>query len=178
MTLDQNTSGHRAGQFLPFLLQIDDATPGTNYDLQLTYDCLASGKPAIDFVAGIELDHAALLHASPGPGGVSPHSVLSQLDDVSLDIDIQHGWFLAWGAAFSRVEGPLPQTECKGTKTVNLSLLAQESTMILIWAGHLASSADWGEGNGAASATPFSVAVEINGWSSHSLTVLPGSVSP
>lgn len=175
--LDQETSGYRAGEFVPFLLRIDDAKPGTTYDLQITYECFASGKPAIDFIAGIELDHAALLQTSLGPGSVTPDSVLSQLDDSSLNFDDQHGWFWAWGAAFSRAAGPLPQTECESTKTLSISILAQDETVILVWAGHLASPADWGEGNDAASAAPFSIVVEIDGWSLHSLTMVPGSVA-
>ena len=179
MTLDQKTSGYQAGEFLPLLLRIDGAKPGTTYDLQLTYECLASGKPAIDFLSGMGLDQTALLRAPPGPGSVTPDSVLSHLDDPSLDFDNQQQvWFLAWGAAFSRAEGPTPQTECTGTKTVSTSLLAQDDTVILLWSAHLASSDDWGEGNHAASAAPFSVVVEINGWFLQSLTMLPGSVAP
>lgn len=178
MNLDQKTSGYRAGDFVPFLLRIDDAKPGTTYDLQLTYECSASGKPAIDFLSGVALDQTAPLLTSPGPGSVAPDSALGQLDDSSINFDTQQqAWFLAWGAGFSRAEGPSPQTECTGAKTISTSLVAQDETVILIWAGHLASAADWGQGSDAASATPFSITAEINGWSQQSLTMLPGAVA-
>ena len=177
--LDQETSSYREGDFVPFLLRIDDAERGTTYDIELTYDCLVAGHHAFDFIAGLTPDEKDPLLTAPGPGRTTPDSSLIVPDDASIAFDDSTGaTVLAYGATFSAASGPEPETECSDAKTLSLSVVAQDNTIMLIWTGHLASSEDWGEGSGASDATPFRIAVQINGEVQQIVTLLPGSVGP
>jgi hypothetical protein len=163
---------------VPVLLRIENVIPGDTYDVRITYDCVSGGSQAFDFLAGIASDDTKPLMTAPGPERVTPDSALLVPDDASIDIDYGPGSvFRAWGATFSAVGGPIPQTPCTDRKAIDLSIIAQTDTVILAWAGHLASSADWGAANGAGDSTPFSVSVEIDGAIELELTLLPGSVS-
>ena len=174
----RETSSYREGDLVPFLLRIDEAEPGTTYDLALTYRCLAADRHAFDFVAGLTPGENAPLLTAPGPGRTTPDSALIVPDDPSIDFDDSAGaTFLAWGATFSAASRPEPQTECSDTKTINISVVAQDSTVMLVWTGHLASSEDWGTGNGASSASPFSMEVLIDNEVKQIVTLLPGSVA-
>lgn len=177
--LDQGTSDYREGDLVPILLRIEETTPGDTYDLQIKYDCASGERHAFDFLAGIAIDDTDPLLAAPGPGRITPDSALIVPDDASLEIDDSTGGtFLAWGATFSAASEPQPQTACSDEKSIAVSLIAQADTVMLIWAGHLASSADWGPDAGAASAGPFRVEVLIDGVAKQSVTLLPGSVEP
>jgi hypothetical protein len=176
--LDSSTSDYGEGDLVPFLLRIEDTTPGTTYVVTITYDCLSSGFHAFDYTAGLDDDNTEPLLASPGPGNAVPDSSLVAPDDPTLAFDGPQGSSMkVWGALFSAVGGPTPSTECTGTKSVSLSLSAQDTTLSLVWAGHLASPVDWGTGDGAASATPFGVEVDVNGEVEESVSMLPGAVA-
>jgi hypothetical protein len=176
--LDSSTSDYSEGDLVPFLLKIEDATSGTTYVVTITYDCLSLGFHAFDYLAGLDDDSAEPLLTSPGPGNSLPDSSLLVPDDPSIDFDGRQGASLnAWGAVFSAASGPTPATECTGTKSVSLSLSAQDTTLSLAWAGHLASPADWGQADGAASATPFGMAVDVNGEVEESFSMLSSAVA-
>ena len=177
--LDQGTSNYREGDLVPILLRIEEATPGDTYDLQIKYDCASGERHAFDFLSGIATDDKDPLMTAPGPERISPDSALMVPDDASLEVDdATGGTFLAWGATFSAASEPQPETACSDEKSIAVSLIAQADTVMLIWAGHLASSADWGPDGGAASAGPFRVEVVIDDVAKESVTLLPGSVEP
>lgn len=174
---NSSTSNYSEGDFVPFLLQIDDVVAGTTYDVAITYDCLSSESHAFDFLGGITNSETQPLLTAPGPGSTVPDSALAAPDDPSLLFDDNHGTsFRAWGAVFSAASSPTPLSDCTGAKTVNLSLLAQATTLRLVWTGHLASSADWGAGAGAASAAPFELEIDVRGEVQHSFTMVAGSI--
>lgn len=176
--LDQETSSYGEGDFVPFLLKIDDVEPGTTYDLELTYRCLVADRHAFDFVAGLAPGDDDPLLTAPGPGRATPDSTLIVPDDASIDVDDSAGdTILAWGATFSAASRPEPQTQCSDTKTINVSIVAQDSTVMLVWTGHLASSEDWGAGNGSSSAPLIEMEVVIDGEVEQAVTLLPGSVA-
>ena len=87
-------------------------------------------------------------------------------DDPSISFDdaIRHR-FLLWGATFQQSpQGPLPPAPCVDVKEFHLNVVAHEADVYLIWAGHLASAVDWGEGRGASSQdAPLFMEVSVNG---------------
>ena len=176
--LDQETSSYTEGDFVPFLLRIDDAEPGTTYDLELTYRCLVSERHAFDFVSSLKADQQDPMLTAPGPGRTTPDSSLIVPDDASIEFDGSDGATIAaWGATFRAASEPEPQTDCTDAKTINISIVAQDSTIMLVWTGHLASSEDWGEGNGASAEIAFNLDVSVDGAAKQILTLLPGSVA-
>lgn len=176
--LDQGISNYREDDLVPVLLRIDNATLGDTYDLQLTYDCASRDASAIDFLGGVSSEETSSLLAAPGPKRVTPDSALIVPDDPSLDFDNGPGSaFRAWGATFSAAHGPTPQSACTEQKTIDLSVIAQSETMFIVWTMHLSSPAEWGDGNSATDAVPFSLYVEINDVLELQVTLLPGAIS-
>jgi hypothetical protein len=174
---NDSTSDYEEGEAVPFILRIDNAEPGETYSIAIEYDCLAAGNHAFDYLGGAEDAGAEPLLADPGPGGAVHDSSLVVPDDTSIDFDDPNGGSLkAWGGVFSSARAPDPQTPCTGAKTVNLSLLAQGRTVILVWTGHLASPSDWGNGRGAGDATPFGITVVVDDVIERTFTMLAGSV--
>lgn len=177
-THNSSTSDYSEGDLVPFLLQIEGAAPGTTYKVAIAYDCLSSGKHAFDYLGGLQKTNTEPVLTSPGPGSIVPDSALVPPGDPSTTFDdTQDDSLKAWGAVFSAASSPTPQTDCAGTKTVSLSLLAQDRTVSLVWTGHLASGSDWGQGNGAASAAPFEMSVDVNGEVQQSFTMAAGSIN-
>lgn len=177
-THNSSTSNYAQGGSVPFLLQIDDVQPGTRYDLTITYDCQTARGHAFDYLTGLASGDTEPLLTAPGPGTTVPDSALITPDDPSITFDDgQGGAFRAWGAVFSSASAPTPSTACTRAKTVNLSLLAQDTTLRLVWAAHLASIADWGAGQGAGSATPFGITVDVNGEVQIDFTMAAGSIN-
>lgn len=176
--LDAETSNYAEGDAVPFVLRIDDAQPGTTYDLELTYRCLVADRHAFDFIAGLNAEESEPLLTAPGPGRRTPDSTLIVPDDASITFDDSEGAaLLAWGAVFSAASGLDPETECTDAKTIVASLVARDSTIVVGWAAHLASEDDWGTANGASSIFAFNFEVRVDGTTKQTVTLLPGAVT-
>jgi len=180
-------SGYREGQAIPFLLRIDDVSLGDVYRISLQYDCEADGSVGFDFLTGYERDaRSELALAEEGPGLAIPDATVPVPDDPAIgfdDLDREGGGlFRLWGASFDgALTGPAPDARCSKDKLVGLTVKAYASTLYLLWGGHLGSSADWGEGQGAASQdSPFQMKVGVPGVAPESrwLEIDPGAVSP
>lgn len=177
-SLDDETSAYEEGDSVPILLLIERARPGDTYDVQIRYDCMANGEPAFDYLSGAEQAGEAPLLTPPGPGRAIPDSSLTMPDDPSIDFDgASTGSMQVWGAVFSDAGYPTPDTECTRSKTMDLSLLARDDTVTLVWTAHLASEEDWGAGSGASAAAPFSLRVQVNGEVAAVITVEAGALS-
>ena len=180
-------SGYREGQAIPFLLRIDDVSLGGVYRISLRYDCGADGSGAFDFLTGYGRDaRSELALAEEGPGLAIPDATVPVPDDPAIGIDDSDRegdrLFRLWGASFdSELNGPAPDARCRKDKLVGLTVRVYAPTVYLLWGGHLASSADWGEGQGAASGdSPFQMKVGVPGVAPESLRleIDPGAVSP
>ncbi len=155
-------SAYREGEAVPFMLRIDDARPGALYAISIRYDCALGGVNAYDYLTAYSRDRGAAPALAPrGPGREAPDDTAAASDDSSFLFDNAGGprEFQAWGATFAAPPSrPLPLALCRGQqaqeakKEITLHLLAQDSTVWLLWGAHLASPLDWGAGNGAASA--------------------------
>ncbi len=180
-------SGYHEGQAITFLLRIDEALLGTVYAVSLYYDCRVDQTAAFDFLTGYESDRGSRpILAEEGPGQAFPDATIPVPDDPTITFDDEEREadprFGLWSATFeSQPTGPAPGGPCSGRKRVDLTVRALAPTVYLLWSGHLASSADWGEGQGAAAQdSPFEMRVRIGGLASEAggLAVTPGAVSP
>ena len=185
--LDAAASGYREGQAIPFLLRIDDMIWGDAYKISLRYDCGAGGGVAFDFLTGYERDAGSgPALAEEGPGLAIADATAPVPDDPAIGFDDTdregERQFRLWGGSFDgALTGPAPETRCSEDKLVGLTVRAYAPTVYLLWGGHLGSSADWGEGQGAASQdSPFHMEFRVPGVAPESrrLEIDPGAVSP
>jgi hypothetical protein len=180
--LHAEDSGYREGQVIPFLLRIDDASPGAVYRVSLRYGCAANGIAAFDFLTGYQRDVGSELGLPKGPADSAipvPDDPAIRFDDEGREADRR---FRLWGATFdSEPVGPAPDALCAEEKEVSLALEARAPTVQLLWGAHLAAAADWGEGRGAANhSSPLTMRVTVPGLApeSQELAIVPGAVSP
>ena len=101
-------------------------------------------------------------------------------DDSAISFDASGRRFRAWSASFRQApEGPLPDGACQTEKRLNLSLMSQGGTMFMVWGGHLASKADWGENQGASSQhSPIFIEVTVGQAASQKLGIGPDAIAP
>lgn len=180
-------SGYHEGQAITFLMRIDEALLGTVYTVSIHYDCGVDRTAAFDFLSGYESYRGrGPILAEEGPDQAFPDATAPVPDDPAITFDDEardaDPRFGLWGATFeTRPVGPSPSGPCRGRKRVDLTVRALAPTVYLLWGGHLASSADWGEGQGAAGQDgPFEMRVGIRGLApeARGLVVAPGAVSP
>lgn len=177
--------GYREGEAIPFLLRIDDASPGAVYGLELRYDCQSDGVAAFDYVVGYDRDvgdEPAL--AQQGPSRLQPDAAIPVPDDPSIAFDDEaheERLFRLWGATFDAdPTPPAPDTPCRDEKLIVLRIRAQAETVFLMWGAHLGSAEDWGAGRGADNQEmPFGIEVRTPGMEpeSQELRVVPGAIS-
>lgn len=180
-------SGYHEGQAITFLMRIDEALLGTVYTVSIHYDCGVDRTAAFDFLSGYESYRGrGPILAEEGPGQAFPDATAPVPDDPAITFDDEErdadSRFGLWGATFeTRPVGPSPSGPCRGRKRVDPTVRTLAPTVYLLWGGHLASSADWGEGQGAAGQDgPFEMRVGIRGLApeARGLVVAPGAVWP
>lgn len=181
--LSAGASGYREGQAIPFLLRIDNVSPGDVHRISVLYNCGADGTAAFDFLTGYERD----IGSEPAltVGGLAD-ATIPVPDDPAIAFDDEDReadrLLRLWGASFDgALTGPAPGTPCSKDKLIGITIRVHAPTVYLLWGGHLGSSADWGEGRGAASQdSPLGMEVRVPGVApeSQKLGVAPGAVSP
>lgn len=181
--LPAEASGYREGQAIPFLLRIDNVSPGDVHRISLLYNCGADGTAAFDFLTGYERDAGS--EPALTVDGLAD-ATIPVPDDPAIDFDDKDReadrLFRLWGASFDKaLTGPTPGAPCSKDKLIGITIKVHAPTVYLLWGGHLGSSADWGEGQGAASHdSPFEIEVRVPGVApeSQKLRIAPGAVSP
>jgi hypothetical protein len=173
-------AGYREDDSIPILVHIERATPGTPYDMTIRYDCATDEGAAFDFLSSREATDGAAAHKEPGPGARFPDSTVDIPNDPAIDFDDRaEGQFQLWGATFKEFpRGPLPLDPCDRRKEFRLSLGAVGETVFLIFGAHGASSRDWGERGGAASAGGVSIETVIRGAAEARVTIAAGALLP
>lgn len=173
-------SGYREGQAVPFLLRAEGAEAGRTYRLTLRYRCRGDGVAGFDYLTDYRRGFGrAPALADEGPSRLYPDTSIPIPDDASIGLDEREGerLFHLWGGTFQESpQGPEPQGPCRGEKRIVLGIRAVRDTLFLLWGGHLASAADWGEGRGAASLEgPLSMEAGLDG-ATQAVALLPGAV--
>ena len=180
--LESDASGYREGESVPFLARLDGTIDGGSYEITLRYQCGTERGASFDYVAEPDETDSGAPLTEPGPGRPRADSTIPAPDDPSIafDDDDERRRFQLWGATFQQTpEGPLPIESCIDTKQFRVSVTAHDSAVFLIWAGHLAAAADWGEGRGASS-QPVALfcEVSIDGGAPARLEIAPDAVAP
>jgi len=174
-------AGYKEGEAIPVLLQIDRATSGSFYETIVSYQCGTDQGAGFDFLTSpAKVDSDAVL-TDPGPERERPDSTVPIANDPNITFDDESaGLFQLWGATFQQsLEGPLPPSTCDRQKEFHLITAAVGDTVSLVWAAHLASAGDWGEGKGSASAqAPLTIEVTIVGAGDTRVTVADGAIVP
>jgi len=174
-------AGYKEGDAIPVLLQIARATSGSFYETIVRYQCGTDQGAGFDFFASPAKDDSDAVLTDPGPGRERPDSTVPIPNDPNITFDDgSAGRFQLWGATFQQsLQGPLPPSPCDRQKEFHLITVAASDTVSLIWAAHLASAGDWGEGKGSASAhAPLTIEVTIVGAGDARLTVEDGAIAP
>jgi hypothetical protein len=174
-------AGYREGETVPALVRIDGATVGSSYEVSVRYQCSTGEGAGLDFLASpADADSAALL-VDPAAGRERADSTILVPDDPSITFDNGlSGRFFLWGGAFRQaVQGPFPSGNCEAEKEFTLAIFAAKETFSLLWAPHLATAADWGEGRGAASAGgPLTLEVAVAGFGELALGIAENAIEP
>lgn len=171
----------REGESIPVLMRLDGAVAGRLYAVTVRYQCATDKGAAFDFLAAAAEGDAPALLTEPGPGRVRPDSTISIPDDQSIGFDDDAARsFQLWGGTFHlSPQGPAPSSPCLDVKKLNLTVIAQEPSVYLIWAAHLASAASWGPGRGAAAQDEaIFVEASVTGTADSRLEAGPDVVEP
>jgi hypothetical protein len=171
--------GYSEGEAVPFLVVIENTMPAAVYQVSLEYQCRTSEGAAFDYLSSISDADNASESTAPAPARREDASMLIP-DDPSITFDSTGRRFQVWGGSFDRIAvGPSPSDQCENRKSVGLSLLAQGETLFLLWGGHLASSSDWGDNQGASSQqSPLSISASVNDSEAETLAIGEDAIRP
>lgn len=152
--LDRQSSAYHEGEAVPFMLRIENAAPGTQYRVSVRFDCARQDGLGYDFLTSYDRDRGVMpaLHED-GPGSPVADATLAVPDeeDSTFDDRERDRSFKLWGGSFnSGAVGPVREGSCldqgqTAQKTYMFTVRALADTVYLLWGGHLASSAGWGD---------------------------------
>jgi len=152
--LDGRNSAYHEGEAVPFMLRIENAAPGTQYRVSVRFDCARQDGLGYDFLTSYDRDRGVMpaLHED-GPGSPVADATLAVPDDEDMTLDDRERdrSFKLWGGSFnSGAVGPVRDGSCldqgqTAQKTYMFTVRALADTVYLLWGGHLASSAGWGD---------------------------------
>ncbi|MFC1662706.1 SpaA isopeptide-forming pilin-related protein, partial [Patescibacteria group bacterium] len=171
------------GYSIPYRAILTDLpTDGTAVTLTLGYDIKHSGAHAIDYLTSYDrlephdgFGHLAEsidptdgvtgitggaddTHAIPAPSSASS-PVAGQPTNSFNALPGSEKLFSAWNANLTNIayntQGDL--TAAQAETTIDVTFVPTDSTVLLSWGGHIASRADWGDGNsaGGISGSPY-----------------------
>lgn len=163
------------GDSLPYRAVFTGLTVDETYSLQIAYDTTKAGKHALDYLTTYDRSEST---ADPCSGYVcaSPTSTLTIPADTNIPAGIQIAGqvFTAFGATFPGTGAVINNTgDLCGTATCTIAanptpyvldapytgdsttrirvyFTAKSATVIVAWAGHIASRVDWGVNSSAA----------------------------
>ena len=152
--LDGRNSAYHEGEAVPFMLRIENAAPGTQYRVSVRFDCARQDGLGYDFLTSYDRDRGVMpaLHED-GPGSSVADATLGMPDDEDMTLDDRERdrSFKLWGGSFnSGAVSPVRDGSCldqgqTAQKTYMFTVRALADTVYLLWGGHLASSAGWGD---------------------------------
>jgi hypothetical protein len=176
--LNRNNSSYYEGQSVPYRAAFTDLTVGQVYMLSIGWDSTKDGLHAHDHLNSFDYSIADAVPCDEQVCGEEKPSTIPIPKDPALSgINQVEGVFTAYGATFTAVDTEIPSGSVgnlcesypctikanpseyvptgdpdKDSKNeISVYFTATYSTAVIAWGGHIASSADWGEGNSASS---------------------------
>lgn len=178
--LVEEASEYHEGDAVPFMLRIDNAAPGSVYEVELVYECRTTQGAGFDYLTTVSAQDSSATRTEPGPGPEREDASIPVPDDPSIGFDRGGRRLLAWGGSFHDApEELLPGGPCVSEKRFRLDLIAHAEAVFLVWGGHLALSSEWGEDEGASIQTAaIHMEVSVDDGDRHRLAVGPGIIVP
>jgi hypothetical protein len=163
------------------MLYVEGAEPGTPYEVAI-YPPACRPEPAtsFDYLAGHEAAPPLALLTPPGPARERPDSVIPVPDDPSTAADnaADGGRLGLWGGVFQQRPAWQPGSgECPDGRVLVFQVKALSDELRLVWAGHLATAADWPGGGAAAATETISMTITLDG-AQATAGLQPGAVGP
>jgi hypothetical protein len=168
-SVNHNRALYREGDFVPMRTVLTRLVADRRYTLRIGYDAVVGGLHSYDYLGSVDGTVHAGQQIVPCTGvaetlgphrcGLAPHRFRIPTD---TDTTFPHGsqaagYFAAWGARIELVAyvDPTPITVATpGTveRQIDVTFVADGTTVVLAWGSHIASVLDWGAGRTFASA--------------------------
>ena len=176
--LNRNNSSYYEGQSVPYRAPFTDLTVGQVYMLSIVWDSTKNGLHAHDYLTSFDY---SITDAVPCDevvcGDEKPSTIPIPKDPALGGINQVEGVFTAFGATFTAVDTEIPAGSTgnlcesypctikanpseyvptgdpdKDSKNeISVYYTATNSTAVIAWGGHIASSVDWGPDSSASS---------------------------
>jgi hypothetical protein len=175
--LNANQAHWQEGDSVPYQVVISGLTPGNSYTLTIGYGTTKGGKHAIDYLTNYDRTMAGGTPSMVPTNGIAdeclgvtncsgpantfaiPHdSNLGTVNQIAGNFAAFNGTITAVGSyQLSGSYSSDSQTNVAITFTAGPANVSSTTTVVLAWAGHIATRADWGQTNGAVNITgsPF-----------------------
>jgi hypothetical protein len=150
--LNENNSQYVEGDSVPFRVYDTGLTPGSTGSVTIEFDTTKSGKHAYDYLTTFDRSY-------PGdPCSDVPLCDPSVFDTAPIPIDpnavnqLLGQEFILYGGTIDSVSGYTLDGSYAGDSTTSITItytVGDSGTLVLAWAGHIATRIDWGLGNSA-----------------------------
>ena len=176
--LNQNNSSYYEGQSVPYRAAFTDLTVGQVYKLVIGWDATKGGLQAHDYLTSFDRSIATAIPCDTATcGNAAPATLAIPLDTTLSSITQIPGVFTAYGATFTPLATIIPSGTIgnlcnvypcaitanptgytpSGLRTgdssneISVYFTATNTTAVIAWGGHIASSVDWGPDSSASS---------------------------
>jgi hypothetical protein len=175
--LNRENSSYYEGQTVPYRSAFTDLTVGQVYKLSIGWDSTKNGLHALDYLTTFNTSIERAVPCNEEVCGIEISTIPIPKDEALGSIPQIEGVFTAYGATFTPEGTEIPagskgnlcesypctiranpteyvptgDPEKDSKNEISVYFTATNSTAVIAWGGHIASSADWGEGNAASS---------------------------
>jgi len=148
--LGQSNSLYYEGDSVAYRMLIGGLTIGETYTVTIQWDTTKGGKHALDYLTSY---NETVTSADPCEGATctGPASTYPIPDDPNIGIAQIPGVFTMWGGTITGVSAYAVTGSYAGDSSTSITITfeATATSAVLAWGGHIASRADWGQGNSA-----------------------------
>lgn len=159
---NSNNSHFTEGQSMPYRVVLTGLTNGNTYSFNIDFKITKGGKHAIDFLTRPEriaetVNPCSGIVACSFSGGLdipTPPTSVPNTRNYFNSLETAEGnqqfyLYNASGVISSYIEAGDENATGDSTATVSVSVVANSSTAVVAWGGHIGNEFDWGLGNGA-----------------------------
>jgi len=177
--LPAGAASYHPGDEAPFLLRWT-AEPGREYVIEIAYECVSDGVPAIDRLTGVEYAGEDIFLAQWGPGTTFPDAAVPVPVPVDFDAaELTPGLLYLYGGDFTLLPtGPNPAGPCEGERTISVPARATGGLMVLMGSAWLAHPDDHGGASAADAGDTITLRASVEGVGAVTIGLETGVVTP